>query len=194
MRILGRLALLFVVVPVIELALLIQIGQLVGLLPTVALVVFTGVTGAWLARAEGLRVFFRFQQELAAGRLPGQSLLDGIAVLVGGAFLLTPGVLTDVVGFSLLLPVSRHWIQRRVRKRLERGIADGTIRVMTTGSMGGFGFGGRRAGEDVGDRESSPDVEVGERAPVDRRSSPGERPGSPGLDSSKGIVIEEDDG
>ena len=78
MSLLGRLALLFVIVPIVELILLIEIGQLVGLLPTVALVVFTGVTGAWLARAEGLRVFFRFQQELASGRLPGQSLLDGI--------------------------------------------------------------------------------------------------------------------
>ena len=141
MNILGRLALLFVIVPLVELVLLIELGQLVGLLPTLALVIFTGVTGAWLARAEGMRVFFQFQQELAAGRLPGQAMLDGISVLVGGAFLLTPGVLTDVVGFSLLLPVTRRWLQRRVRKRLERSIADGSIRVVTMG-MGGTGFGG----------------------------------------------------
>lgn len=152
MSILGRLALLFIIVPVIELALLIEIGQLVGLLPTVALVVFTGVTGAWLARAEGLRVFFQFQKELASGRLPGQSLLDGISVLVGGAFLLTPGVLTDVLGFSLLLPATRHWIQRLVRKRLERGIADGTIRVVATGSVDARG---RHADEGEG-RELDP--------------------------------------
>lgn len=146
MNILGRLALLFVIVPIIELILLIEIGQLVGLLPTVALVVFTGVTGAWLARAEGLRVFFQFQRELASGKLPGQSMLDGISVLVGGAFLLTPGVLTDVVGFSLLLPFTRRWIQGRVRKRLERGIADGTIRVVTMGGGAGPGYGGRETG------------------------------------------------
>lgn len=180
MSILGRLALLFVIVPVIELALLIQIGQVVGLLPTVALVVFTGVTGAWLARAEGLRVFFQFQREIASGRLPGQSLLDGISVLVGGAFLLTPGVLTDVVGFSLLLPVTRHWIQRRVRKRLERGIADGTIRVVTTGSAGGFGFGrwGGAPGE-PDDAAGRGGIEGGEGRE---------------LDPSKGIVVEPDEG
>jgi UPF0716 protein FxsA len=131
MNLLGRLALLFIVVPILELVLLIELGQLVGLLPTVGLVVFTGVTGAWLARAEGVRVFFQFQQELASGRLPGQALLDGISVLVGGALLLTPGVLTDVVGFSLLFPPTRRWIQGRVRARLERQIRDGSIRVVT---------------------------------------------------------------
>jgi UPF0716 protein FxsA len=188
MSILGRLALLFVIVPVIELALLIQIGQVVGLLPTVALVVFTGVTGAWLARAEGLRVFFQFQRELAAGRLPGQSLLDGISVLIGGAFLLTPGVLTDVVGFSLLLPVTRHWIQRRVRARLERGMADGTIRVVTTGSMGGFGFGQWGGSMDPGDargREGMGDARGRDRA----GGGDGQE-----LDPSKGIVVEPDEG
>lgn len=172
MSILGRLALLFVVVPILELVLLIQIGQVVGLLPTVALVVLTGVTGAWLARAEGVRVFFQFQQELASGRLPGQAMLDGIAVLVGGAFLLTPGVLTDLAGFSLLLPPTRRWIQRRVRERLERRIADGTIQVVTMGSGGGFGFSGR--------------TEAG--------TTPGSGPGSGRADSSKEIVIEPDEG
>ena len=131
MNLLGRLALLFIVVPILELVLLIELGQLVGLLPTVGLVVFTGVTGAWLARAEGVRVFFQFQQELASGQLPGQALLDGISVLVGGALLLTPGVLTDVVGFSLLFPPTRRWIQGRARARLERQIRDGSIRVVT---------------------------------------------------------------
>lgn len=182
MSTLGRLALLFVIVPVIELALLIQIGQVVGLLPTVALVVFTGVTGAWLARAEGLRVFFQFQRELASGRLPGQSLLDGISVLIGGAFLLTPGVLTDVLGFSLLVPVTRRWIQGRVRKRLERGIADGTIRVVTTRSMGGFDFGGWGGGPGEG----------GDGHDAGRRGTEGGEGRK--LDPSKGIVVEPDDG
>lgn len=145
MNILGRLALLFVVVPVVELMLLIQLGQVVGLLPTLGLVVLTGFTGAWLARAEGVRVFFQFQRELASGRLPGQAMLDGISVLVGGAFLLTPGVLTDFVGFSLLFPPTRRWLQRRVKKRLESGIADGTVRVVTMGSWGGAGFGASSA-------------------------------------------------
>ncbi len=141
MTTLGRLALLFVVVPVIELMLLIQLGQFVGLMPTLALVVATGIGGAAMARAEGLRVLFEFQKELTQGRLPGQAMLDGASVLVGGAFLLTPGVLTDLLGFSLLFPLSRRWIQRWLKKRLEQQIADGSIRVMTMGP-GGLGFGG----------------------------------------------------
>ena len=142
MSILGRLALLFVLVPILELVLLIELGGIIGLAPTVGLVVLTGIAGAWLARAEGVRVFFQFQRELASGRLPGQAILDGISVLVGGAFLLTPGVLTDVAGFSLLLPVTRRWIQGRVRKSLRRRIADGSIRVVTMRGGRGFGFEG----------------------------------------------------
>lgn len=200
MSLLGRLALFFVIVPIVELVLLIELGQLVGLLPTLALVVFTGVTGAWLARAEGVRVFFQFQRELASGRLPGQAMLDGVSVLIGGAFLLTPGVLTDVVGFSLLLPVTRRWIQRGVRRRIEHGIVDGSIRVVTMGSGGAWGFGGRSGGADeragrAG--EVAADAEVGARRPGEaggREVEPeGSRPGR-GLDPSKGIVIEPDEG
>ena len=139
MNLLGRLALLFVVVPILELMLLIELGQVVGLLPTLLLVMFTGVTGAWLARAEGMRVFFQFQKELATGRLPGQAMLDGISVLVGGAFLLTPGVLTDLAGFSLLFPPTRRWLQKRVRASMEQQVKDGTIQVITMGPLGPFG-------------------------------------------------------
>jgi UPF0716 protein FxsA len=136
MNLLGRLALLFVIVPIVELMLLIQLGQVVGLAPTLLLVIATGLTGAWMARAEGVRVFFRFQKELASGRLPGQALLDGLSVLVGGAFLLTPGVLTDIFGFSLLFPLTRRWIQRRARAALERRIRDGRVQVVTLGQAG----------------------------------------------------------
>ena len=136
MTTLGRLALLFVVVPIIELMLLIQLGQFIGLMPTLALVVATGIGGATMARAEGLRVLFQFQEELAQGRLPGQAMLDGASILVGGAFLLTPGILTDLLGFSLLFPLSRRWIQRRLRERLEQQIADGSIRVVAMGGPG----------------------------------------------------------
>jgi UPF0716 protein FxsA len=188
MNLLGRLALLFVVVPIIELMLLIELGKVVGLLPTLALVMLTGITGAWLARAEGLRVFLQFQREIASGKLPGQSLMDGISVLVGGAFLLTPGVLTDVVGFSLLLPPTRRWLQRRVRARLERGIADGSVRVVTMGSFGSGGFGFRAT--DFGQRSSGaaggPEVGTRPGAAVPRPAAP------PGMDPSKQIIIEEE--
>jgi len=177
MNILGRLALLFVVVPIVELMLLIELGQYIGLLPTLGLVMFTGVTGAWLARAEGTRVFFQFQRELASARLPGQSLLDGISVLIGGAFLLTPGVITDFVGFSLLVPFSRRWIQRRVRASLQQQIDTGQVRVVT---MGGFGGGGFTAGG------------FGPGGFSDSGLDPSQEPG-PRMDPSKGIVVEPDE-
>jgi len=180
MNILGRLALLFVIVPIVELMLLIELGQYFGLLPTLALVLFTGVTGAWLARAEGLRVFFQFQKELASGKLPGQSMLDGIAVLVGGAFLLTPGVITDLVGFSLLFPPTRRWLQRRVQASLEQQIADGSVRVVTMGSFGGAGMSGfgTVGGSPFGGPQGT---HGGEQHP-------------PEMDPTKGIIIEADEG
>jgi UPF0716 protein FxsA len=146
MTLLGRLFVLFVLVPVLELVLLIQLGRVVGVLPTVGLVLLTGAVGAWLARQEGLRTLVTFQNELASGRLPAQSGFDGICILVGGAFLLTPGILTDLAGFALLLPPSRRWLQKRIRRGLQRRIEEGTVRVVTFGPGGGLGglggFGG----------------------------------------------------
>ena len=136
MSLFSKLALLFVVVPLLELALLIQIGQWVGFLPTMALVVFTGVTGAMLARLEGLRTLWKLRADLARGQLPGQAIMDGMSILVGGALLLTPGILTDVVGFSLLLPVTRHAIQRRVRRAMEQSLQDGAIQMTVLGQRG----------------------------------------------------------
>lgn len=192
MKILGRLALLFVVVPIVELMLLIELGQVIGLLPTLALVMFTGVTGAWLARAEGTRVFFQFQKELALARLPGQPLLDGISVLIGGAFLLTPGVITDVLGFSLLLPYTRRWIQRRVRASLERQIDSGAIRVVSMGGMsGGFGAAGFSGfGDPEAQTADDGGVELG--GPMRPTRTTGSNGGRE-MDPSKGIVVEPED-
>jgi len=133
MSILGRLALLFVVVPLVELALLIKMGQWVGSWPTIGLVVFTGVTGAWLTRMQGLRTMWRLRHDLANGRVPAQAIMDGMAVLAGGAFLLTPGILTDLIGFALLFPRTRHAIQERIMARLERHIQESAVRVKITG-------------------------------------------------------------
>jgi UPF0716 protein FxsA len=135
MGIMGKLAVLFVVVPLLELVLLVQIGQVVGLIPTLALVVTTGVTGAWLARLEGVRTLLQLREELSQGKLPGQSIMDGVSILIGGAFLLTPGIITDLVGFSLLLPFTRRALQRRVRERLQRGLTEGTLNVHVVSSV-----------------------------------------------------------
>ena len=139
MNLLARLALLFVVVPLLELALLLRIGQTVGFLPTMGLVVVTGVAGAWLARLEGLRTLWRLRDDLAGGQLPAQAIMDGLSILVGGALLLTPGILTDLIGFSLLLPPTRHAVQRRVRRRLEQGLEEGALRMTVLRSSGRWG-------------------------------------------------------
>lgn len=133
---LSRLIVIFVAVPLLELAILLRIGQWIGLMPTVALVVTTGVAGAALARQQGIRAFLAVQRELASGRLPARPLLDGLAILVGGALLLTPGVLTDLVGFALLLPLPRRWLRRLARGALERRIREGTVRFEVHGADG----------------------------------------------------------
>ena len=171
---LSRLILLFVTVPLLELALLLQVGQWIGLGPTVALVVATGFAGAGLARQQGLRAFLAVQQELAAGGLPGRSLLDGLSILVGGALLLTPGILTDVLGFSLIVPPSRRWLQGIVRRRLERRIQEGTVRWTVFGTGGGLGgsgglggtsgFGGSTGASGFGDA-GGPDDPQGDDSP-----------------------------
>ena len=110
----GRLLFLFVLIPAVELVLLIKIGAAIGALETIALIVITGTVGATLARAQGLSVLHRVQAETAAGRVPTASLLDGVIILVAGALLITPGVLTDIVGFLCLIPWTRLAIKKFV--------------------------------------------------------------------------------
>lgn len=124
-RILARLLVAFVVVPLIELVLLIRIGQWIGLLPTVLLVIATGLVGAALARREGMRTLLLIQADLQAGRFPVGRLLDGALILFAGALLLTPGVLTDVLGLALLVPSSRGWLKARVAGRVRRMVEAG---------------------------------------------------------------------
>lgn len=124
-----KLLVLFVVVPLIELALLIRIGQSIGLLTTVAIVVLTGVVGAALARREGLRTVWQIRTELAAGRFPVGRLLDGLMILVAGGLLLTPGILTDAVGLALLVPGTRNLLRDRVAERVRRMVASGRSNV-----------------------------------------------------------------
>ena len=105
---LGRQFLLFTLVPLVELWLLVQIGEVVGLPATLAAVVMTGALGASLAKREGLRTLHAWQESLARGQLPEEGLASGLLILVGGIFLVTPGVLTDVIGLSMLLPPLRR--------------------------------------------------------------------------------------
>ena len=159
MSLLSRLALLFVGLPLLELFILIQMGQLVGLWPTIGLVVLTGFTGAALARLEGLRTLWSIQGELAKGRLPGNALLEGLAILVGGALLLTPGILTDLLGLSFILPPTRRFLLGRIRRRLEEKLKSGAIQVTHFSGFGapqgwawGSGISGGAGGPSFSDR------------------------------------------
>ena len=110
MRILPSLFLLFLLVPVVEIYLLIQVGGLIGALPTVLAVVLTALIGSVLIRQQGVSTLQRARQGMAAGQLPAMEMLEGIALLVSGAFLLTPGFFTDAIGFLLLVPFLRRWL------------------------------------------------------------------------------------
>lgn len=110
----------FVAVPLVELAILIKLGSIIGIWETVWIVVATAVLGASLARRQGISVLMSIRDDLNSGRQPSESLLDGVMVLVGGALLLTPGLLTDFAGFALLIPQTRAIIKKSVQKRVER--------------------------------------------------------------------------
>ena len=112
------LVLLFVVVPIIELFVIIQVGEVIGVLPTIALLVADSILGAMLMRSQGRIAWGRFNAALAEGRIPHREVLGGALVIFGGALLLTPGFVTDVLGIILLLPPTRALVRGLVARRL----------------------------------------------------------------------------
>jgi UPF0716 protein FxsA len=128
------LLLAFVLLPFLELMLLIRIGRVVGVGSTLALLVLTGLLGAWLAKRQGRKVLEAWQASLAAGQVPEEGVLGGVLVLVGGLLLVTPGVLTDVLGLFCLLPPTRKLIALRLGRYLSRQVVSG-------GQVHGYGFG-----------------------------------------------------
>lgn len=115
-----KIFLAFTVVPVVELALLIKAGQVFGVLNTVIIVLLTAVVGAYMVRLEGINVLYRLQQSMNRGVFPGDEMVDGAMVLVAGALLLTPGFVTDLVGFAFVFPASRGLIKKGVKAYLKR--------------------------------------------------------------------------
>ncbi len=129
----GRLVLLFLLTPALELGLLIQVDKLIGFWPTIGLIITTGIVGSYLARREGLNTWRRLNERLNAGDLPGKELIDGMIILVAGALLVTPGVLTDAIGFLGLLPPTRALIRRLIVRRFRSKVEEGSLQVQ-------FGF------------------------------------------------------
>lgn len=129
----AALFLLFTLVPFVELYLLISIGQVVGSLQTLWFVIAMGVVGAWLAQRQGRRLLAQWSEAASQGRVPEEGVLGGMLVCAGGLLLITPGVLTDVVGVLCLIPVTRRVFARALGRYFERRIALGQLRVHQVG-------------------------------------------------------------
>jgi len=143
---------LLLVVPVLEIAVIIAVGKVIGGWPTLALLVFESALGAWIVRREGARAWRALSSALTTGQMPSRQLADAALVLVGGTLLLAPGFLTDVVGFFLVLPFTRPFARRLLEVVVARRLLGGVF---------GNGRGSRRGGPGGGDR-SGPDVIEGE--------------------------------
>lgn len=133
------LILVFIVVPIAELYVIIQVGQVIGALPTIAILVADSILGSWLLRTQGRTAWRRFNEAVREGRVPAREVLDGTLVIFGGAFLITPGFITDVIGIVLLLPPTRAVVRRGLVGFFSRRFVGGMV-----GRAGGAAA--RRAG------------------------------------------------
>ncbi len=124
-----KIILLLTITPLVELLVLLRIAELTSFSFTAALVIGTGIAGGILAKMEGVRVLGVIRRELDNGRLPGDALLDGAMILFAGALLLTPGVITDAVGFILLVPPARSVLKKYLKRKLQKMLTDGRVRI-----------------------------------------------------------------
>lgn len=120
---------LIILLPILEIYILIESGHLLGIWPTVGLVIATGIAGSWLLKHQGLGLLQRIQGELAAGHLPAESLLDGALLLAGGILLLTPGFCTDLLGFTMLIPGIRPLWRKTLRSWLRKQLVSGRLTI-----------------------------------------------------------------
>lgn len=116
------LFLLFLSIPILEIYLLLEVGDHIGLFPTIGLVVLTAVVGVWLLRVQGFATLARAQASMARGEMPAGTMLEGLMLFIAGALLLTPGFFTDSIGFIFLIPFTRLWIANTIlRNGMMRG-------------------------------------------------------------------------
>ncbi len=132
----------FVVLPLIEIVVIIQVGSVIGAWWTVLLLVADSLVGAWLVRREGARAFRALQEALRRGAVPGREIADGALILVGGTLMLTPGFVTDVLGIALVLPFTRPLFRGALTQAVTRRIVVGGGTGGPAGPMGPMGFGG----------------------------------------------------
>lgn len=164
--------LLFIVVPILELYVIIQVGGLIGIWPTLALLLLDSVLGAFVLRHQGRGAWRRFNEALGQGRFPGTEVVDGLLIVIGGTLLLTPGFITDLVGLIFLIPPTRALVRAILKRTMI-----GRVAVVGLGGSGPFGTGGpfRRGGEETGpanrhyDYDVTAEEEPGDGADSERR-------------------------
>jgi len=134
------LLLLFIAMPIIEIGVLIRVGGWLGLWTTLLIVILTAILGTWMLRQQSAATMMQAQNRLSAGELPAQQIFEGLLLLVGGVLLLTPGFVTDAIGFACLLPWSRQWLASQIASRSKNGA------IFMGGGIGpgaGSGFGAK---------------------------------------------------
>lgn len=138
---------LFIAMPIIEIAVLLRIGSALGWLPTLAIVILTAILGTTMLRHQGLATLNLAKQRMNAGEMPAQQMLEGVILMIGGVLLLTPGFVTDAFGFACLFPYTRRWLAAKIAARS----------VIGFGGVGPMGSGRRTAdGINVGSRANPP--------------------------------------
>lgn len=115
-----RIILLFTIIPLVELYLLIQIGKYLGALPTIMMVFITGIAGGLLARSQGLSIYRNIRRDLQSGIIPTEDLLDGLFILIAGALLIAPGLITDIAGLLIMIPAFRRWLKKQLAKKFHQ--------------------------------------------------------------------------
>ena len=141
-----------VVVPLVEIYVLVQVGQVIGALPTIALLVVMSLLGAWLLRREGARTWQAFRAAMGSGRVPAKEVADGALVIFGGALLLTPGFATDLFGLLCVLPPTRAVLRRTITGLVRRRL--GVAGMLA--AFGGDALGRRRTGPGASGRRGGP--------------------------------------
>jgi UPF0716 protein FxsA len=163
---------MFVAMPIIEIAVLLRIGSALGWFPTLAIVILTAILGTTMLRQQGLATLNIAKQRMSSGEMPAQQLLEGVILMIGGVLLLTPGFVTDAFGFACLIPFSRRWLAARIAARSVAGFA----------GMGGINMGSRSGmppgnphsgtqGSSANSSHHSPGSPQGRPSTVERKSA-----------------------
>ncbi len=124
-----KLFLLFIIIPVSELALLIKIGTFIGTFNTIVIVILTAIIGAQMVKSEGIGVMYRIRKNMEDGIFPTEELINGMMILIAGVLLLTPGFLTDFAGFLMVFPVSREYIKKIAKRYIKRKMSSDEIEI-----------------------------------------------------------------